>query len=67
MKVHQTGLQSDTLTTRDGGQQLKHTSLATGGEREKRRKDRRSKKGQHQKCRLGIKAKIPKKEDKAPN
>ena len=45
MKEHQTGPQSYTLTNRDGGQQPKHTRLATGGEREeKRRKDRWSKK-----------------------
>ena len=38
MKVHQTGPQSYTLTTRDGGQQLKHTRLATGGEREEEKR-----------------------------
>ena len=65
MKVHQTGPQSNTLTTRDGGQQLKHTRLATGGEREEKRQTEH--KRQRQKCRLGIKAKIPNKEDKTPN
>ena len=39
MKLHQTGPQSNTLTTRDGGQQLKHTTLATGGEREEEKTD----------------------------
>ena len=66
MKVHQTGSQSYTLTTRDGGQQLKHTRLATGGEREEEKRQMEQKR-QHQKSRLGIKAKIPKKEDKSPN
>ena len=65
MKVHQTGPQSYTLTTRDGGQQLKHTKLATGGETEEEKRWTEQKR-QHQKCRLGIKAKIPKKEDKSP-
>ena len=37
-------LHTYTGTTRDGGQQLKHTRLATA-EREKRRRDRQSKKG----------------------
>ena len=60
MKEHQAGPQSHTLTNRDGGQQLKHTMLATGGEREeeKRQAERKRK---HQKCSLGIKAKSPKK------
>ena len=53
MKVHQTGPQSYTLTTRDGGQQLKHTRLATGGEREEEKRQTEQKR-QHQKCRLGI-------------
>ena len=66
MKVHQTGPQSYTLTARDGGQQLKHTSLATGGEREEEKRQMEQKR-QHQKCRLGIKTKIPKKEQKTPN
>ena len=66
MKVHQTGPQSYTLSTRDGGQQLKHTRLATGGEREEEKRQTEQKR-QHQKCRLGIKAKIPKKEHKSPN
>ena len=34
MKEHQAGPRSHILTNRDGGQQLKHTRLATGGERE---------------------------------
>ena len=38
MKVHQTGPQSYTLTTRDDGQQLKPTRLATGGEREEEKR-----------------------------
>ena len=59
MKEHQAGPQSYTLTNRDGGQQLKHTRLATGGEREE--KTQAEQKRQHQKCSLGIKAKIPKK------
>ena len=66
MKVYQTGPQSYTLATRDGGQQLKHTRLATGGEREEEKRQMEQKR-QHQKCRLGIKAKIPKKEQKSPN
>ena len=66
MKVHQTGPQSYTLTTRDSGQQLKHTRLAAEGEREEEKRQTEQKR-QHQKCRLGIKAKIPKKEDKSPN
>ena len=66
MKVHQTGPQSYTLTTRDDGQQLKHTMLATGGEREEEKRQMEQKR-QHQKCSLGIKAKIPKKEQKSPN
>ena len=66
MKVHQAGPQSYILTTRDGGQQLKHTRLATGGEREEEKRQMEQKR-QHQKCRLGIKAKIPKKEQKSPN
>ena len=65
MKVHQTGPQRYTLTTRDGGQQLKHTRLATGGEREEEKRQTEQKR-QHQKSRLEIKTKIPKKEDKPP-
>ena len=57
---------SYTLTTRDGGQQLKHTRLATGGEREEEKRQTEQNR-QHQKCRLGIKANIPKKEDKSSN
>ena len=34
MKEHQAGPRSYILMNRDGGQQLKHTRLATGGERE---------------------------------
>ena len=60
MKEHQAGPQSYTLTNRDGGQQLKHTRLATGGEREEENGQAEQKR-QHQKCSLGIKAKIPKK------
>ena len=60
MKEHQAGPQSYTLTNRDGGQQLKHTRLATGGEREEENRQAEQKR-QHQKCSLGIKAKIPKK------
>ena len=60
MKEHQAGSQSHTLTNRDGGQQLKHTRLATGGEREEENRQAEQKR-QHQKCSLGIKAKIPKK------
>ena len=60
MKEHQAGPQSYTLTNRDGGQQLKHTRLATGGEREEEKRQAEQKR-QHQKCSLGIKAKIPKK------
>ena len=59
MEEHQAGPQSYTLTNRDGGQQLKHTRLATGGEREEKRQVEQ--KRQHQKCSLEIKAKIPKK------
>ena len=66
MKVHQRGPQSYTLTTRDGGLQPKHTRLATGGEREEEKRQMEQKR-QHQQCRLGIKAKIPKKEQKSPN
>ena len=66
MKVHQTEPQSYTLTTRDGGLQPKHTRLATGGEREEEKRQTEQKR-QHQQCRLGIKAKIPKKEQKSPN
>ena len=66
MKVHQTGPQSYTLTIRDGGQQLKHTRLATGGEREEEKRQTEQKR-QHQTCRLGMKAKIPRKEQKSPN
>ena len=66
MKEHHTGPQSYTLTNRDGGQQLKHTSLATGGEREEEKRQTEQKR-HHQKCRLGTKAKIPKKEEKSPN
>ena len=46
--------------TRDGGLQLKHTRLATLGEREEENRKTEQKR-QHQKCSLGIKAKIPKK------
>ena len=53
-------------TTRDGGLQLKHTRLATVGEREDENRQTEQKR-QHQKCSLGIKAKIPKKEQKSPN
>ena len=60
MKEHQAGPQSYTLTNRDGDQQLKHTRLATGGEREEEKRQAEQKR-QHQKCSLGIKAKIPKK------
>ena len=60
MKEHQAGPQSYTLTNRDGGQQLKHTRLATGGEREEVKRQAEQKR-QHQKCSLGMKAKIPKK------
>ena len=60
MKEHQAGPQSHTLTNRDGGQQLKHTMLATGGEREEEKRQAERKR-QHQKCSLGIKAKSPKK------
>ena len=60
MKEHQAGPQSYTLTNRDGGQQLKHTRLATGREREEEKRQAEQKR-QHQKCSLGIKAKIPKK------
>ena len=59
MKEQQAGLQSYTLTNRDGGQQLKHTRLATGGER-KEEKRQAEQKRQQQKCSLGINAKIPK-------
>ena len=48
-----------TETTRDGGLQLKHTRLATVGEREEENRQTEQKR-QHQKCSLGIKAKIPK-------
>ena len=57
MKEHQAGPQSHTLTNRDGGQQLKHTRLATGGEREEENRQA-VQKGQHQKCSLGIKLKF---------
>ena len=60
MREHQAGPQSYTLTNRDGGQQLKHTRLATGGEREEEKRQAEQKR-QHQKCSQGIKAKIPKK------
>ena len=60
MKEHQAGPQSYTLTNRDGGQQLNHTRLATGGEREEENRQAEQKR-QHQKCSLGIKAKMPKK------
>ena len=66
MKVHKTGPQSYTLTTRDGVLQLKHTRLATGGAREEDNRQTEQKR-QHQTCRLGIKAKITKKEQKSPN
>ena len=46
--------------------QLKHTRLATGEEREEEKRQTEQKR-QHQKCRLGIKVKIPKKEQKSPN
>ena len=65
MKEHQTGPQSYTLTNRDGGQQLKHTRLATGGEREEEKRQTEQKR-QHQRYRLGIKLKIPKKEERSP-
>ena len=60
MKEHQAGPQSHTLTNRDRSQQLKHTRLATGEEREEENRQTEQKR-QHQKCSLGIKAKIPKK------
>ena len=60
MKEHQAGPQSHTLTNRDGGQQLKHTMLATVGEREEEKRQAERKR-QHQKCSLGINAKSPKK------
>ena len=66
MKEHQTGPQNYTLTTGDGGQQLKHTRLATGREREEETRQTEQNR-QHQKCRLGIKAKIPTKKEKSPN
>ena len=47
-------------TTRDCGLQLKHTRLATVGEREEENRQTEQKR-EHQKCSLGIKAKIPKK------
>ena len=59
-------LHTYTGTTRDGVQQLKHTRLATVGEREEENRQTEQKR-QHQKCSLGIKAKIPKKEQKSPN
>ena len=59
-------LDTYTGTTRDGGQQLKHTRLATVGEKEEEKRQTEQKR-QHQKCSLGIKAKIPKKEQKSPN
>ena len=49
-----------TGTTRDGGLQLKHTRLATVGEKEEENRQTEQNR-QHQKCSLGIKAKIPKK------
>ena len=49
MKEHQAGLKSYTLTNRDGGQQLKQTRLATGGEREEEKRQAEQKR-QHQKC-----------------
>ena len=58
MREHQAGPQSHTLTNRDGGQQLKHTMLATGGEREEEKRQAERKR-QQQKCSLGIKAKRP--------
>ena len=60
MKEHQAGHQSHTLTNRDGGQQLKHTMLATRGEREEEKRQVEQKR-QYQMCSLGIKAKSPKK------
>ena len=51
---------TNTGTTRDGGLQLKHTRIATVGEREEENRQTEQKR-QHQKCSLGIKAKIPKK------
>ena len=59
MKEHQAGPQRYTLTNRDGGQQLKHTRLATGAEREEEKRQAEQKR-QHQKRSLGRKAKIPK-------
>ena len=44
MKEHQAGPQSYTLTNRDGGQQLKHTRLAIGGEREEETRQAEQKK-----------------------
>ena len=57
MKEHQAGPQRYNLTNRDGGQQLKHTRLATGGEREEENRQAEQK-GQHQKCSLGRKPKF---------
>ena len=59
-------LHTSTGTTRDGGPQLKHTSLATVGEREAENRQMKQK-WLHQKRSLGIEAKIPKKEQKSPN
>ena len=44
MKEHQAGPQSNTLTNRDGGQQLKHTRLDTGAEREEENRQAEQKK-----------------------
>ena len=49
-----------TGTTREGGLQVKHPRLATLGQREEENRQAEQER-QHQKCSLGIKAKIPKK------
>ena len=59
-------LHTHTGTTRGGGPQLKHTRLATVGEREAENRQTEQKR-LHQKRSLGIEAKIPKKEQKSPN
>ena len=48
------------------GPQLKHTTLATVGEKEAENRQTEQKR-LHQKRSLGIEAKIPKKEQKSPN
>ena len=59
MKEHQAGPQSYTDQQR-WRPAAKHTTLATRREREEENKQAEQKR-QHQKCSLGIKAKIPKK------